>query len=113
MLNESVSARRVGEGKGLVKSKFKSLASHGTLLRHSKILRRCDTRRQCRSDDHKRWRRLVSEYQKEFSPSSTFSYRSLRVFATPGIVLPLTVQCLLQLPYLSRYLLAYVPSLNP
>ena len=34
-------------------------ASHGTPWRHSKILHRCDTRRPCRSGDHKRGRRRV------------------------------------------------------
>ena len=32
---------------------FRPLSSPGTLWRHSKILRRCDTRRHGRSDDHK------------------------------------------------------------
>src|SRR5579872_2771561 len=35
------------------------LASHGTPGRHSKTLRRCDTGKQCRSDDHKKRRRRV------------------------------------------------------
>lgn len=39
-----------------VSAKFRFLASHGTLLRRSKTLPRCDTRRQYRSDDHKRGR---------------------------------------------------------
>jgi hypothetical protein len=38
-------------------AKFRPLASHGTPLRHSKIPHRCDTRKQCRSGDHKRGRR--------------------------------------------------------
>jgi YD repeat-containing protein len=40
-------------------AKFRPLASHGTPCRHSKIPRRCDTRKQCRSGDHKRGRRRV------------------------------------------------------
>jgi len=38
-------------------SKFRPLASHGTPWRHSRIPHRCDTRKQCRSGDHKRERR--------------------------------------------------------
>jgi hypothetical protein len=39
--------------------KFRPLASLGTPWRHSKILRRCDTRRHGRSDDRQRWHRRV------------------------------------------------------
>ncbi|WNG50324.1 hypothetical protein F0U60_43970 [Archangium minus] len=46
---------RAGVDRGV--GRFKPLASHGTLWRRSRIPRRCDTRRQCRSDDHKRVRR--------------------------------------------------------
>jgi hypothetical protein len=40
-------------------AKFRPLARHGTPGRHSKIRHRCDTRKQCRSGDHKRGRRRV------------------------------------------------------
>src|SRR6266567_3728317 len=44
------------------RAKFRPLASHGTPWRHSKIPHRCDTRKQCRSGDHKRGRRRVFWY---------------------------------------------------
>jgi len=40
-------------------AKFRLLASHGTPSQHSKIPHRCDTRRRCRSGDHKKGRRRV------------------------------------------------------
>ena len=40
-------------------AKFKLLANHGIPWQHSKNLHRCDTGRQCRSDDHKKRRRRV------------------------------------------------------
>jgi hypothetical protein len=41
------------------KFNFIPLASHENLWRHNKSLRRCDTRRHSRSDNHKRERRRV------------------------------------------------------
>ena len=40
-------------------AKFKPLANHGIPLQHSKNLHRCDTGRQCHSDDHKKRHRRV------------------------------------------------------
>jgi hypothetical protein len=43
----------------VVCAKFRSLPSHGTPWRHSRILHRCDTRRHCRSGNRQRGRHPV------------------------------------------------------
>jgi hypothetical protein len=50
----SAGLRDVGAG-----MQFRSLASHGTPWRHNKSPHRCDTRKQCRSGDHKTGRHRV------------------------------------------------------
>jgi hypothetical protein len=47
------------DNKERLTSKFRPLASHGTPLRHSKTLHRCDTRKHGHSGNRQRWHHRV------------------------------------------------------